>query len=388
LSANNGQPGTVVVGASAAGLTTVEGLRGAGFDGRIVLIGDEAHLPYDRPPLSKKQLTEAPGAPVHLRDRAGILELDVELELGCRAVTLDRGSREVHLADGRAIAFDDLVIATGVRPRELHQGHDLGGVHTLRTLDDASRIRTALREDPRVVVVGGGFLGAEVASSVRSLGLDVTWLFPEEEPMADVLGPEVGGVFAARHRNEGVVIESGVMVDRLTGSSGEVTAVECKDGSAYLADLVVVCIGSMPNTEWLDSSGLRLTNGVDCDQFCRAGAGIHAAGDVASWIHPATGKRVRVEHRMNASEQAQLVAHNIASGSQRAFAPIPYFWTDQYDARLQVYGFPGLSDSFTVTEGTMAERKFAGVWTSRGDVVAVGGVGLPRAVRDLRSKLA
>jgi len=380
-------PHVVVVGAAAAGLTTVEGLRRAGYGGRIVLVGDEPHLPYDRPPLSKQQLTSGRGDSVELRDATALVELEVELELGRRAVGLDTGAREVHLANGRAIAFDQLVIATGVRARKLAQGHDLAGVHTLRTLDDASRIRDALQEEPRVVVVGGGFLGAEVAASARTLGLDVTWLFPEAAPMAEVLGSDVGNLFAARHRDEGVAVASGVMVDRLSGQAGSVVAVEARDGSSYPADLVVVCVGAVPNTEWLDTSGLGLSNGVDCDEYCRAGTGIYAAGDVASWLHPVVGKRVRVEHRTNASEQAHVVAHNIVHGPQRVFAPIPYFWTDQYDTRLQVYGFPGSADEFKVIEGSIAELKFAGSWLSHGEVVAVGGMGLPRAVRELRSQL-
>ena len=377
----------VVVGASAAGLTTVEGLRHAGFDGRLILIGDEPHLPYDRPPLSKQHLTSDDGRPVQLRDSAALKELGLDLELGCRAVALDRSSRVVELADGRAISFDTLVIATGVRARRLRDGHDLRGVHTLRTLDDADRIRAALRSGPRVAVVGGGFLGAELAASARGLGLHVTWLFPEAAPMAGVLGSEISAHYTARHRDEGVVIKPGVLVECLISASGAVVGVRGQDGSVYAADLVLVCIGSVPNTEWLDGSGLPATNGVDCDQFCQAAPGIFAAGDVASWPHPFTGTRVRVEHRLNASEQALLVADTIVHGPRRVFAPVPYFWTDQYGSRLQVYGFPGLADTFTATEGGTDDEKFAGIWTTDGQIVAVGGLGLPRAVRELRAKL-
>jgi 3-phenylpropionate/trans-cinnamate dioxygenase ferredoxin reductase subunit len=377
----------VVVGASAAGLTAVESLRSEGFSGRILLMGEEDHLPYDRPPLSKQHLTAESPEVVSLSRASTLSELEIELQLGSPASSLEVQARRVVLDDGRHVEFDQLIIATGVRPRELRQGHELGGVHTLRRLEHAAAIRAAFERRPRVVVVGGGFLGAEVAASARTLDLDVTWLFPEEEPMSEVLGQQVGGVFADRHRDAGVTIESGILVERLTGSGGVVTAVECKDGSTYQADLVVVCIGSVPNVAWLDSSGLSLSNGVDCDSYCRAAEGIYAAGDVASWLHPGSGQRVRVEHRMNATEQARVVAHNVVHGAEQAFAPVPYFWTDQYDARLQVFGFPGGADGFNVVEGGLAERKFAGTWTSAGEVVAIGGIGLPRAVRGLRPLL-
>lgn len=378
---------TIVVGASAAGLTAVEGLRRAAHQGRIVLVGEEVHLPNDRPPLSKRHLTADGAAPPQLREVASYDELEVNLELGTRAVSLDLVGCEVGLADGRSLTFDHLVVATGVRPRRLRQGHELTGVHTLRTLDDAALIRSALQGSPRVVVVGGGFLGAELAASACALGLEVTWLFPEVAPMAEVLGAAFGGVMGARHVEAGVDMRTGVLVDRLEGGAGAVTAVVDQEGRSYPADLVLVCIGSVPNSEWLQGSGLGLSDGVDCDEFCQAAPQVYAAGDVASWWHPGRGARVRVEHRLNASEQALVVAHNIVHGPEREFAPIPYFWSDQYDLRLQAYGFPQAGDEFVVTEGGLDEPRFAGVWTAAGEVVAVGGLGLPRAVRELRVRL-
>ncbi|GAA1515463.1 NAD(P)/FAD-dependent oxidoreductase [Nocardioides humi] len=378
---------TVVVGASAAGLSTVEALRRAGHVGRVVLVGEEPHLPYDRPPLSKRHLVDDVPAAVLLRESVAYADLDVELRLGARARAVDLAEHRVDLEPGPSLTYDQLVIATGVRPRLLRQGHELAGVHVLRTLDDAERIRRALHDRPRVAVVGGGFLGAELVSSARTLGLAVTWLFPESAPMTEVLGPEVGGALGAHHVAEGVELRNGVLVDRLDGVDGRVAAAVDREGNSYPADVVLVCIGSLPNTEWLAGSGLELSNGVDCDEHCLAADDVYAAGDVASWLHPDRGARVRVEHRLNASEQALVVAHNLVHGPERVFAPVPYFWSDQYSLRLQAYGFPALADGFTVTEGGLAERRFAGVWTAAGEVVAVGGIGSPRAVRELRSHL-
>lgn len=377
----------VVAGASAAGLTVAEGLRAEGYEGPIVLIGDEPHAPYDRPPLSKQGLTEGTPPNVFLAGRDDLDELGVELLTGRACTGLDVTGRRVFMTEG-SVDFDHLVIATGVRPRRFPAGHELRGVHTLRSLADATALRESLGRARRVVVVGGGFLGAEVATAARTLRLEVTWLFPEPTPMGEVLGPELGSMFEARHRAAGVDVHTQVAVRAIVGENGVVTGVEDETGVTWPADVVVVCIGSIPNVEWLCNSGLGLTDGVDCDAFGGAADRIHAAGDVASWMHPLLGRPVRFEHRMNATEQGRVVAHNIVHGPRRTLDAPPYFWTDQYDARLQVYGFPAGATEFEVTEGAVAEGRFAGCWRLHGRPVAVGGMGLPRAVRELRSLLA
>ena len=368
-----------VVGASLAGLRAVEALRARGFDGRILWIGAEPHLPYDRPPLSKEVLRgEWEPAQIALA-RRGVEVLDTDLRLGCRAVRLDAGSRRLALQGGERIAVDGVVIATGASARRLPGQPELAGVHVLRSLDDALAIRGALEAVPRVVVVGGGFIGCEVAASARARGLEVTIVESLGQPLEQALGPEIGSVCAALHRDHGVRLRLGAPVAALEGER-RVERVRLADGSALEADLVVVGIGVRPETEWLEGSGLALRDGVVCDASCRAAPGIVAAGDVARWHHPRYGEALRVEHWTNAVEQATAAVASLLDGAAaRPFAPVPYVWSDQYDAKFLVAGRPRPGDQVRVVEGSLAERRFVALFGREGRLAGV--VALNRARR-------
>ncbi|MEU5029117.1 NAD(P)/FAD-dependent oxidoreductase [Streptomyces milbemycinicus] len=373
----------VIVGASAAGLATAEALRNKGYDGSLTLVGDEPHLPYDRPPLSKQVLSGAwQPERVRLRDDEAIGRLDADFQLGRRATGLDLVRRKVLLDGGDRLAYDALVIATGVTPRRL-PGDDLAGVHVLRTLDDALTLRSHLLARPKVVVVGAGFLGAEVAAVARTMGLEVTLVDPLPVPMRRQFGDRIGQFVGQLHSDHSVALRLGVGVARFLDSAGRVVAVELADGTKLDADLVVVAVGSTPATGWLADSGLPLGNGVECGARCQAAPGIYAAGDVASWHNPHFGVRMRVEHRLNATEQGMAVAAGIL-GEQRPFAPVPYFWSDQYDARIQAYGiFPDGAD-VTIVHGSPDDRSFVAAYGHEGKVVGVLGWNSHRELRKHR----
>ncbi|WP_112239229.1 NAD(P)/FAD-dependent oxidoreductase [Kribbella monticola] len=377
----------VVVGASAAGLTAAEALRREGFTGELTIIGDEVHSPYDRPPLSKQILRGAwePDRIV-LRPDALLADLKASWMLGTPAAGLDPIGRKVVLADGREIGYDGLVIATGATPRRLPFGHDLAGVHLLRTLDDTLALRDGLRSARSMAIVGAGFLGAEVAAVGRESGLEVTMIDPLPAPMIRQFGAELGGLLAQLHQSRGVNLRCGVGVSALTGEGGRVAGVELSDGSHVTADLVLVAIGATPATSWLATSGLRLGDGVECDQYCAAAPGIVAAGDVASWHHPRIGRR-RLEHRMNATEQATIAAKNLL-GAKIPFAPVSYFWTDQYDVKLQVYGRSGDDLDFHIVAGDPTEGRFAALYGDGHHVTGAMAWNLPRHARLLRAHVA
>jgi 3-phenylpropionate/trans-cinnamate dioxygenase ferredoxin reductase subunit len=383
-------PGVVVVGASAAGLSVAETLRRDGFTEQITLIGDENQLPYDRPPLSKEVLAGTWSEDkVRLRDpgRLGALELD--LRLGVRAEAVDTGTRTVALSDGSQVGYRDLVIATGVRPRRLPGTDGVAGVHVLRTLDDAQRLRSELAGGPRLVIVGAGFLGAEVASVARAAGATVTLVSDVDAPLSDVLGHELGQLLIGVHADHGVRVHAGVKVIGIATEDGRATGVQLADGTTLDADVVLVSIGSIPNVEWLAASGIPTGNGVVCDEYCRAAPGVWAAGDVASWNHVGIGERIRVEHRTNAAEQGMAVARNILAGSNPApFVPVPYIWSDQYDMKIQIYGLPRGAESFTVTDGSLADRKLVAIYGKGGRTRAAVGINMMRPLRTARSLVA
>ncbi|MCV7387999.1 FAD-dependent oxidoreductase [Mycobacterium porcinum] len=380
----------VVVGASAAGLSVAETLRRGGFDGPITLIGEENRLPYDRPPLSKEVLADAwPEHRLELREPDKIAALNLDLRLGVRADSLDAASRAVTLSDGSQVRYRDLVIATGVRPRRLPGTDGVAGVHVLRTLDDARRLRTELARNPRLVIVGAGFLGAEVASVARTAGATVTLVSGVDAPLSDVLGNELGRLLIDVHVEHGVRIHAGVKVVGIVTEGGRATGVQLADGTTLAADAVLVSIGSIPNTEWLAGSGIPTGDGVLCDEYCRAAPGVWAAGDVASWYHVGIGERIRVEHRTNAAEQGLAVARNILAGSNPTpFVPIPYIWSDQYDLKLQIYGLPRGADSFTVTDGSIGDRELVAVYGKGGRARAAVGINMIRPLRTARSLVA
>ncbi|MGW2381254.1 NAD(P)/FAD-dependent oxidoreductase [Streptomyces sp. NPDC001658] len=356
-------------GASAAGLAVVEELRGRGFDGVLTLIGDEPGLPYDRPPLSKHLLSGQWESPERLllRPRDRWDALGVDHRPGTAAVGVDTGARTVQLADGGSCAYDALVIATGARavhPPSLGRG--LSGVQVLRDLRDALELRAALARGGPLVVVGAGFVGAEAAAVARGLDVPVTMVDPLPLPVVGVLGDEVAGLLAARHREHGVDLRCGTGVREVLAEDGRATGVLLDDGSRIEAATVLVAVGARPAVDWLAGSGVPLgsrerdgVEGVLCDAHGHVGDGVWAAGDVAArWDG---SRHLRSEHRLSATEQGRAVAAALL-GRNPPPAGLPYFWSDQYDLRLQSYGVTSRALAFEVVEGSLAEGRFVGVY--------------------------
>ena len=385
-SARTRRTGVLVVGASVSGLNTVEALRRRGFRDRITVVGDEPHLPYDRPPLSKQILSGAwrPERTL-LRAPRMLADLDMELLLGHRALALDLPSRTVRTTAG-SITADAIVIATGATPRTLPVPEGVRGVHVLRTLDDALALRDEFAAGPRVVVVGEGVLGAEISATARQSGLDVTMTGPLHAPMAAQLGDLVAGQLADLHTRHGVALRLGVGVQSILGERGRVSGVRLADSRTLPADLVVVAIGAVPATDWLAGSGLTLDRGVVCDARCRAAEGVHAVGDVARWHDRGTNTAVRLENRTHAAEQAAVVAANIL-GAQDVYQPIPYFWTDQYEVKIQVHGTVTPDARATVVEGDPAQGRFLVRYERDGVPTAVLGWNMPKQARMQRQIL-
>ncbi|RSO08793.1 FAD-dependent oxidoreductase [Streptomyces sp. WAC 05379] len=372
----------VVVGASAAGLAAAETLRREGYDGTLTLVGDEPLAPYDRPPLSKQLLAGEwePGR-LDLRTPDDLAGLDLDLRLGVPATGLRLADTEVDLGDGSAVPYDGLIIATGVRPRRLPGA----GGHVLRTLDDAMRLRERLAPGRRLVVVGAGFLGAEAAAVARRLGCEVTLLEPAPVPLAHAVGARVGEMLTDAHRERGVDLRCGVTVTEVTGHG-----VRLADGELVEADEVLTAVGSLPNTDWLGGSGLTVGDGVVCDEYCGAARNVCAAGDVARWFNPLFGRSMRIEHRTNAAEQGMAAARNLLRPEARKpFTPVPYFWSDQYDMKIQAYGYLRGHDEVAVVEGDVAERRFVAVYRTGDRVAGALAVGVPpRELRRWRQAIA
>ncbi|MFJ2904133.1 NAD(P)/FAD-dependent oxidoreductase [Streptomyces sp. NPDC087212] len=372
----------VVVGASAAGLAAVETARREGFDGTLTLIGDEQLAPYDRPPLSK-QLLAADWEPekLALRTADDLAGLGLDLRLGVAATGLSLTDRVVELADGSSVPYDGLVIATGVRPRRLPSA----GGHVLRTLDDALRLRDRLTPGSRLVIVGAGFLGAEAAAVAWRLGCEVTLLEPAPVPLAHAVGTDVGEVLTRAHLERGVNLRCGVTVAEVTENG-----VRLADGELVEADEVLIAIGSVPNTEWLEGSGLAVGDGVVCDEYCEAARNVYAAGDVARWYNPLFGTSMRIEHRTNAAEQGMAAARNLLNpDARKPFAPVPYFWSDQYDMKVQAYGYLRGHDEVRIVEGDLAERKFVAAYRTGDRLSGALAVGVPpRQLRQWRQSIA
>jgi 3-phenylpropionate/trans-cinnamate dioxygenase ferredoxin reductase subunit len=379
----------VVVGASLAGLRAVETLRQRGFAGELSLIGDEPHLPYDRPPLSK-QVLQGIWEPeqTFFRRKEGYDALHLDLRLGVRATALDTLRREITLSEGAPLRYDGLILATGARVRTLADMPALAGLHVLRGLDDACALRSDLAAAQRVVVVGAGFIGLEVAASCRARGLDVTAVEMLPFPLAPVLGEPAGRWIADLHQKHGVTLRTSVTVKGIGGRT-RVEAVELSDGSTVPADVVVVGIGVVPNVEWLAGSGLTLDNGVVCDEFCRAAPSIYAAGDVARWQNPWCDELMRVEHWTNAAEQAHAAASNLLAGEtdRTAFSSVPYVWSDQYDRKIQFAGRCRADDEFRIVGGSVEEMKLVALY-GRGDrLVGALAINQPRQLIHFRRML-
>ncbi|GAB7065472.1 NAD(P)/FAD-dependent oxidoreductase [Streptomyces mexicanus] len=379
-----------VVGASLAGLSTVRALRAEGYDGGIFVVGEERHLPYDRPPLSKDFLKgDIDADALALGDAQEYDSLDVEWLLGERAVRLDPADRSVTLSGGRRMRTDGVVIATGARPRTLPGTDGLAGVHTLRTLDDAQALRAELLDGlPRVVVIGAGFIGAEVASTANRLGLHVTVVEALDVPLERQLGREMGLVCSSLHTDHGVRLLTGTGVAGLTGTA-RVTGVRLADGRELPADIVVVGVGVRPATDWLAGSGVPVEDGVVCDAGCATGVpGVVAVGDVARCPHPFTGRHTRIEHWSNAGEQARTAARTLLTGVP-AQAPLtaPYFWSDQYDVRIQLAGHVAPGAVPELVDGDVDSRCFTAVYRREDTPVAVLSLNQTKLFNRLRRSL-
>lgn len=371
-----------VVGASLAALRGVQALRRDGYDGEITVVGDEPYRPYDRPPLSKRVLTGDKAVDgTGLSNDEAIDALDVRWVLGRSATALDASTRTLTLDDGATLTTDGIVLACGATPRTLPGTDGVGGVHVVRTRDDAGALRADLEAGPaRVVVVGAGFIGSEVAASCRALGLEVTLLEAAPIPLGRVLPAPLGQLCADLHRDHGVDLRLGAGVEGIdVGDDGRVRRVRLADGGHVDADVVVVGIGVRPNTDWLVGSGLTLDDGVVCDATTLAAPGITAAGDVARWPNLRYGEVMRVEHWDNAVHMGAHAATRllVEDAAAEPFAPVPWFWSDQYDRKLQLGGRCGPLDEMVVIDGSLEERRFAALF--RRDDQAIGVFGMNRA---------
>jgi 3-phenylpropionate/trans-cinnamate dioxygenase ferredoxin reductase component len=364
----------VIVGAGLAGAKAAEALRAEGFEGSLVLVGDEAEPPYERPPLSKGYLlgdAERESARVHPAD--WYAEQGVDLRTGVRVDRLDPGAHRLHLSDGTDLRYGQVLLATGASARRLPvPGADLDGVHYLRTLADADRLKAALSGGGRrVVVVGAGWIGLEVTAAARHHGNDVTVVEPQPTPLHQVLGPRMGGVFARLHRNHGVDLLTGTTVRELRGSAGRVGSV-VTDGHAGLpADLVVVGIGAAPNTALAAGAGLEVDNGVLVDESLRSAIpDVYAAGDVASAYHLLYGRHVRVEHWANALHSGPAAARSML-GQAVVHDRVPYFFTDQYDLGMEYSGLASPADR-VICRGDPDGGEFIAFWLSEDGRVTAG----------------
>ncbi len=365
----------VIVGASLAGAKAAETLRAEGFDGSVVLIGAEAELPYERPPLSKDYLQgKSPQEKVYVHPQWWYTEHDVELRLGATVTEIDRAAHRVTLADGSAQPYAKLLLATGSAPRRLPvPGAELDGVGYLRTVADSDRIKIALESASSVAIIGAGWIGLETAAAGRAAGTEVTVLEAAELPLLRVLGPEVAQVFADLHRDHGVDLRFGIGVAEITGTAGRATGVRLTDGTQVDADLVIVGVGVTPNTQLADAAGLQVADGIVVGADLRTGdPDIYAAGDVASALHPLLGKHIRVEHWANALNQPQAAARSMLS-QPVSYERVPYFFTDQYDLGMEYAGYvePG-GYAEVVFRGDTAAREFIAFWIDSGGRVLAG----------------
>jgi 3-phenylpropionate/trans-cinnamate dioxygenase ferredoxin reductase subunit len=365
----------VIVGASLTGAKAAETLRSEGFEGRVLLVGAEAERPYERPPLSKQYLRGEREVRPYVHDEAFYADNDIELRRATEVTALDAGASTITLADGEAIGFDKLLIATGAQPRRL----DLPGVLTLRSVEDSDAIRARIDAGGRVVVIGAGWIGAEVAASAREKGCEVTLLERDELPLERVLGAELGAIYRDVHLDHGVQFVGGAAIEGI-GDDG----VRLSDGRVFAADFVVAGVGVTPRVGLAQAAGLPIDNGILTDEYLQTSTpGIFAAGDVANAMHPCYGERVRVEHWDNALHQGPAAARNML-GQQRAYDRIPYFFSDQYDIGMEYSGHPTAWDE-VVFRGDVAKREFLAYWVKDGVVVAGMNVNIWDVHDDIRA---
>ncbi|MFC4000158.1 NAD(P)/FAD-dependent oxidoreductase [Prauserella oleivorans] len=374
----------VVVGAGLAGVRVAEELRRAGYDGGLVLVGAESTPPYDRPPLSKEVLRGTRSlADIRLRDDAFFADHDITLRLGSAVTAVEPRRKHILLADGDTLRYDRLVVATGLRARALPGGESLPGVHTLRSLDDCLALRQGLDEAGAALVVGAGFIGCEVAASLRELGLTVHLVEPQPTPLAGALGERLGELVARWHRKAGVDLRCGTGVAELVRSGRKLRAT-LTDGADIDSDVVVVGIGSVPESDWLAGSGIEVGDGVLCDERGRTTvADVWAVGDVAAWLGP-DGRHRRVEHWTNAGEQARVVARDML-GMPCGEEFLPYVWSDQFGLKLQVFGEVVPDADVTVEEDD--GRRFLATCVAEGRLVAVVAAGMAGKAARLRRRV-
>jgi NADPH-dependent 2,4-dienoyl-CoA reductase/sulfur reductase-like enzyme len=376
--------GIVIVGGGLAATRTAEQLRRLQYAGPITIVSDEDHLPYDRPPLSKEVL-RAESDDTTLKPAEFYQENDITVRLGTAARTVDTAAKTVALADGGELVYDELVIATGLVPKRIPSFPDLAGIHVLRSFDESLALRKEAASARRAVVVGAGFIGCEVAASLRGLGVDVALVEPQSTPLASVLGEQIGELVTRLHQAEGVDVRCGVGVAEVRGGD-RVQKVVLSDGAELDADLVVVGIGSHPVTDWLAGTGIEVDNGVVCDAAGRASAPhVWAIGDVASWRNH-VGDQVRVEHWSNVADQARAMVAAMLGKEVPAAVSVPYFWSDQYDVKIQCLGDPEATDTVHIVEDD--GRKFLAFYERDGVVAGVVGGGMPGKVMKVRSKIA
>ncbi len=367
------QPTYVIVGASLAGAKAAEALRENGFDGHLVLIGDEPERPYERPPLSKGYLTGSQEREkIFVHPPQWYADHQVDLRLGTEATAIDRERKTVTLAGGESLGYDKLLLATGAAPRRLPvPGADLDGVLYLRSVADCERLKDALSASSRLVTVGGGWIGLEVAAAARGAGVETTVLEAGALPLLRVLGPQVAEAFADLHRGHGVDLRVSAQVTEIVGEKGRATAVRLADGTVIDADTIVVGIGAAPNAHLAAEAGLQVDNGIVVDAaLCTSDPDIHAAGDVANAFHPSLNTHIRVEHWANALHQPEVAARSML-GEHAAYDRVPYFFTDQYDLGMEYAGYaePGTYDD-VVIRGDLPGRRFIAFWTAQGRVLA------------------
>jgi 3-phenylpropionate/trans-cinnamate dioxygenase ferredoxin reductase subunit len=366
----------VIIGAGLAGAKAAETLRHEGFEGRLVLVGAEDERPYERPPLSKDYLRgEAERDRVYVHAESFYADHEIELRLGRNAVDMNASLKEVALDDGERLGYDRLLLATGAEPRRLAvPGAELRGVHYLRTVADSDVLRERLDRGGTVVVIGGGWIGAEIAASARQRGLEVTLVTPDEVPLERVLGREVGGIYRDIHAEHGVRMLTGARVVAFEGD-GAVERVRTNDGQHLECDFVVVGIGVKPRTRLAARAGLAIAGGILVDEHLETSApGVFAAGDVAAAQHPFYGERIRVEHWANALRQGPIAARNML-GAAEPYDCLPYFFSDQYEVGMEYSGSARDWDR-VVIRGDVAAREFIAFWLGADRVLAGMNVGV------------
>ena len=378
----------VIVGGGLAGAKAAEGARGRGFEGEILIVGEEQMPPYERPPLSKAVLRgEAEPSSTQVHDAAYYTDQKIEVITGVSVQKIDLPSRRLELSDGKAIGYDALLLTTGAAPRKLKiPGAELEGVHYLRTVDDATELKEAIKGAGRVAIIGAGWVGSEVAASARMMGADVVLIGPEAFPLQKVLGEKVARVFRQLQSDHGVNLRLGVGVSEIRGSKSA-EEVTLADGSSERADVVVVGVGADPRVELAVAAGLKVDNGIVVDGNLETSAsGVYAAGDVASAWHPHYKRQLRVEHWANARYQGTAAGEN-AVGPHQVYDRLPYFYSDQYDVSLEYVGHAESADE-VVIRGDLEGRKFIAFYHHDGVLSAALTVNIAKVFKDIKLMIA